>query len=252
MLKRNKQRKASLDAAFRAEAKPATEMKSVTLVPVGHVFPATSTHFGGMPYFTAGDSWPCLEEDGRPYDFICQINLNDCPVRPDVPFDLFLVFLCWALVESEDVDFELACIVRTYRDVSNSKAIQIPRPSTISEDDYRVQPCTVHLDKCMTYPSWSMKEYPAIASAAAEFRNPRSAIDRSLKRLGFLHDFRSRIGGYPTWVHDNTLEGEDSIILAQIDYHHEARNCIGDSAPIYISVSSTEPLGIETDVFQTF
>lgn len=41
------------------------------------------------------------------------------------------------------------------------------------------------------------------------------------------------------------------VLLAQIDYEPKANNCIGDAAPIYIGVSTTDPLRIETDV-QTF
>lgn len=159
-------------------------------------------------------------------------------------------FVCWELLEK--VDFERTCIVRTYYDVSPDKAVNVSRPSPVGADDYRIRPCSVQLDECMTYPSWSIKEFPAIASAAGEFRNPNSAFEGSLKRLGFWHDFRSRIGGIPTWVHDNTLEDESMVFLAQIDYHPEANNCIGDAAPIYIAVSSADPSRIETDVFQSF
>jgi hypothetical protein len=103
----------------------------------------------------------------------------------------------------------------------------------------------------MTYPS-SMERFPAIAAAASQFKNPEAAYAASLKRLGFWHDFRSRVGGFPTWVQDNTLDQDDLVFLAQIDYEPKVNNCIGDAAPIYIPVSALDPTQIETDVFQSF
>lgn len=239
----------ALDAAVCAAGRAATALVVDEAVPQEHLFPATSTHFGGNPYFEMGDSWPTHPEDKRPYDFVCQVNLNECPERPDVPFDLFTVFLCWALVE--EVDVERACLVRTYRDASAAKAVPVPRPAPHDEEDYVVRPCSVRTEAFMTYPSWSMEHYPAIATAASKFRRPDAAFSASLKRLHYWHDFRSRVGGFPTWVHDNTLDQDDLVFLAQIDYEPKANNCIGDAAPIYIAVSAADPARIVTDVFQS-
>jgi hypothetical protein len=104
----------------------------------------------------------------------------------------------------------------------------------------------------MTYPSWSMERFPGIAAAASRFRDPEAAFAASLKRLGFWNEFCSRVGGFPTWVHDNTLDYDDMVFLAQIDYEPNANNCIGDAAPIYIAVSASDPTRIETDVLQSF
>ncbi len=79
-----------------------------------------------------------------------------------------------------------------------------------------------------------------------------AAFAASLKRLRFWHNFRSRVGGFPTWVHDNTLDQDDMVFLAQIDYEPDANNCIWDAAPIYLAVSGRDPTRIETDVFQSF
>ena len=76
-----------------AAGKGATALVVENGLPQGHVFPATATHFGGNPYFETGDTWPVLAKDGRPYDFVCQVNLSDCPERPNFPFGLFTVFL---------------------------------------------------------------------------------------------------------------------------------------------------------------
>ena len=241
-----KEEKAALDAVVHSAGKPATELIVEEAVSEDHVFPAAATHFGGTPYFEAGDAWPILADDGRPYDFVCQVNIQDCPERPDVPFDLFTVFLCWAATE----DMDRFCVVKTYQGASASKAVTIPRPDPREATDYKVRPCTVGMGTFTTYP-WSMERFPDIMTAATKFRNPSDAYEASLKRLGFRSVFRSRVGGYATWVHDNTLESDDMVLLAQIDYEPKANNCIVDAAPIYIGVSTAGPLRIETD-FQTF
>lgn len=242
--------KAELDAAVRAAGKPATALVVEDSVSADHMFPATATHFGGNPYFERGDSWPILGPEKRPYDFVCQINLKECPDRPDVSFDLFTVFFCWALVEK--VDIERACLVRTYRQPSPDRSVSIARPKALDAEDYQVTPCTVRAEPgFMTYP-WSMDKYPGIVEAARRFKDPEQAYCDSLKRLGFWHEFRSRVGGFPTWVHDSTLEYDDLVHLAQIDYEPKANNCIQDAGPIFIAVSKSDPTRIETDAFQSF
>jgi hypothetical protein len=252
MLWLKKRDEIALDAVVRASAKAATALILESAAPEGHVFPPTATHFGGNPYFERGDAWPTLPHDGRPYDFVCQVNLSDCPVHPDVPFDLFTVFLCWGALEEEKYpDVEQACIVRTYRNVSADKAVAIARPGSRGSEDYRVRSCTMRTKPFMTYP-WSMERFPAIVAAASKFRKPNEAYWASLKRLRSYDKFQSRVGGFPTWVHDNTLEYDDMVFLAQIDYEPDANNCIGDAAPIFIAMSASDPTWIETDVTQSF
>lgn len=250
MLWFRKKEKTALDAAVRSAGKPATELIVEEAVPQGHVFPATATHFGGNPYFEQGDTWPTVAEDGRPFDFVCQVNLQDCPERPIVPFDLFTVFLCWAMAESEEV--ERACMVRAYKNASTSKAVSISQPAPLAALDYRVRPCALRTQTFMTYPPWPVERLPEVATAASRFRNPAAAYGRSLGRLGFRHDFRSRVGGFPTWVQETTFHDDEFIFLAQIDYEPQANNCIGDAAPIYIAASASDPTRIETDIFQSF
>jgi len=264
MLWFNKKEKLALDTVVRAAGKPATALVVETALPPEHVFPATATHFGGNPCFEAGDVWPISAEHQTPYDFVCQVNLNDCPERPGMPFDLFTVFLCWAMVEArKGGELQRACVVRTYDGASPDKAVAITRPPPHDEEDYQVRPCVVRTETFMTYPSLPLQRpiprrrrslgwFPAVATAASKFKNPDAAYEASLKRLGVLHDFRSRVGGFPNWVHEDTFEDEDVVFLAQIDYEPDANNCIGDAAPIYIGVCADNPTRIETDFYQSF
>jgi hypothetical protein len=247
--------KQALDDALVAAAKMGTALIVDRHLLEGHLFAPTTSHFGGNPYFEHGEAWPTYPDRERPYDFVCQVNLDECPVRPEVPFDLFTVFFCWASVGDEDGDRALThgCVVRTYQNASPEKAVSIARPPPSKESDYQVRPCAIRTEPLMTYPTWLPDErFAAIASAASNFWNPRAAIASSIRRLGWWDEFQSRVGGYPTWVHDNILDQDDLIFLAQIDYEPEANNCIGDAAPIYIAVTKDDPPKIETDFWQSF
>lgn len=248
-----KKERQALDDALMAVAKMATRLIVDRQMAGCHEFPPTSSHFGGNPYFERGEAWPTYPDRDRPHDFVCQVNLNDCPVRPDVPFDLFTVFYCWACVDDEDGVRALThgCVVRTYKNASPEKAVSIPRPPPNTESDYRVRPCPITTDIFLTLPT-SESEWEAVHAAAARFWLPEAAVGASLRRLGINDDFQSRVGGYPRWVHDNTLDSDELIFLAQIDYEPEANNCIGDAAPIYIAVTRDDPPKIETDFWQSF
>ena len=45
-------------------------------------------------------------------------------------------------------------------------------------------------------------------------------------------------------MHDTTLGGDDMVFLAQIAHEPQAKNCIGDAAPIFIAVSTSDPIVI--------
>lgn len=240
--------KAALDEAVRQAARPATRV-IVEGVEQGHSFASTESHFGGTPYAQAGEPWPTRGDEMRPYDFVCQIDLRDCPHRPHIPVDLITVWLCWAAIE--DVDIETACIVRGYAKPSPSRAVALTRPAAVAADDYRVMPCRIRTAEALTYP-YVWQKHPAIVAAASRFKDPEAAYVASCKRMGWSGQFFSRVGGYPTWVHDNTLEHDDYVFVAQIDNEPDANNCIGDAAPVYIAALARDPTKFVTDAFQSF
>lgn len=240
--------RAALDKAVRDAACPSTRL-IVEGVEDGHTFAPTETHFGGAPYAEAGESWPTRGDEKRPYDFVCQVNLRDCPHRPDIPADLITVWFCWAAVE--EVDIDTACIVRGYRDPSPLKAVVLARPPALDDFDIQVTPCSVRMEEALTYP-YAWERHPEIVAAASKFKNPESAYADSWRRIGWWGRSFSRVGGYASWVHDNTLEEDDDcIFVAQIDFEPDANNCIQDAAPIYIAALANEPTQFVTDAFQS-
>ena len=240
--------KSALDQAVRASARPATRLL-VRAVDDSHVFAPTESHFGGNPYAEVGESWPTRGEEKRPYDFVCQINLRDCPHRPAVPAELITVWFCWAAIEDADVDN--ACVVRGYRNPSPSRAAALTRPAALDHGDFKVTRCSVRTDEALTYP-YVWEKHASIVAAASKFKNPEAAYVDSWKRIGWYGQFFSRVGGYPSWVHENTLEHDKFIFVAQIDYEPDANNCIQDAGPIYIAALASDPTRFVTDAFQSF
>ena len=245
-----KEERAALDAAVRAVAKPATRLIVERAVPASHEFPLTSTHFGGAPYAEEGDAWPTLGPDNRPYDFLCQINLRDCPEHPDLPYDMIGVFLSWKMIDDGEPD---PCVIRPYCSPEPSKAVTLVRPAPLGQDDYQIVPCTIRTERILTYPCpASRRQHPSIVAAASKFWNPNVAYERSLRRLGYREQLVSRVGGFPTWVQSTWLDDEDELVfLAQIDYEPKVNNGIGDAAPTYIAAWTSDPTRFETDCFQS-
>lgn len=244
-----KAKKAALDRVVAQTALPATRLVVGERVGRDHAFAPLETHFGGTPYFEEGESWPTWGKEGRPYDFLCQVNLSDCPERPDVPFDLFTVFLRWAALEEGDVLGD-PCIVRTYVAPGARRSTCVARPDAIDKDDYRVRACPVRVETALTYASTLDDTLPAdVHAAAAAFRDPLRAYWASLKRLGYTSF--SRIGGHPYWVHDDALLDQAPTFLGQINYEINVNNCIGDAAPVFLATSSSDPMTVLSDLFQS-
>ena len=181
-----KKKKMALDEAVLRTGLPASRIIVDAPTPGDSGAPPRSSRFGGAPYFEAGDTWPVWRGD-RPYDFICQINLRECPVRPDVAFDLFTVFVSWAAVDQfEDDD---VCVVRTYKQADDSRYVEVARPLHHDEDDYRIRECGIHFTDSITYP-WERDSDPDVEKAASAFFNPAQAYENSLNRLGFSRRFQ--------------------------------------------------------------
>lgn len=259
-----------LDEVVRSCAKVATRFEATPLRP-GEAISVTGTRFGGIPYAEAGDTWPRLGK--RPYDFVAQLNLRQCYEPPTTAYELITVFVCWhILATAEEDEWERACIVRSYQNPSEASAISIARPEPIDEDDFQVVACAVNSRQMLSYPrpGWEL-DNPAIAALACKLKGYEKTFEKSwnrhglrwrvrfhrtyeksLKRLGFRwRNEDTQIGGYPTWVHDNTLDGEEMFFVAQIAYEPAANNCIGDAAPIFIAAHHSDPTRFETDPWQS-
>ena len=201
------------------------------------------TRFGGAPCIEAG-TWPFWRGSRRPYDFVCQVDFHECDASPDISVDLMAIFICWKAAEEGHED---ACLVRA--PVGPVEAC-LERPVAVEGSDYRVRPCTVAIQSRPTYPHW-FDATPDIQRAASRLSNPRKEFERAKRKIQAAEPERSRVGGYPNWVHEKAFRGQGLTFVAQIEYEPDAGNCIGDAAPIFIAATPEIPSRLYADYWQS-
>lgn len=236
-----------LDQAVRLTRIPATRLVVLNRVESEQETPVLGTHFGGRPYFEAGESWPTWGPESRPYDVVCQIDITKCPVHPEVPFSLMTVFFSWAAYEAGDVGAE--CIIKTYDRPSADRAVHIPRPPAAEGTDYRIHPCQVALKEDHTYPQ-TFEGSQEVRSLAETFRSPQRAYEASLRRVSG-NGFYSRVGGHP-WIVQSDAILFETTFLGMVDYEVPANNCIADASPIILVLDPSDPMVVLGDAFQSF
>jgi len=130
----------------------------------------------------------------------------------------------------------------------------MPRPPAVEAQDYQTRECDVEASQIVTYPSpvGSFKRIPEIAELVSKFKDPQKAYRRAVKRLGYREDFGTRVFGYPSWIHDNTLDDDELLFVAQIGSENSANLMFGDAGLLYIAATKTVPVRFETDLWQCF
>jgi hypothetical protein len=239
-----------LDELVRMSGRVATRFDAVRPRP-GEVPSITGTRFGGTPYAEPGDTWPRF--DSRPYDFVAQFALRECFEPPTAAYDLITVFVSWHALDRGQAA-EHGCLIRSYRNPSHSKAVVMDRPPATSDKDFQTVPCAVEARRVLTYPSpvGSFRAIPGIERAARDHKDLRKAYVKSLSRLDYdWQDPHTQVGGYPTWVHDNTLDDDELMFIAQIAHAPVAQFCIGDAAPVFIAARRSDPTRFEVDLCQS-
>lgn len=116
--------------AFRAENRGVAAV--VDLVKTVEKPSFLSSQFGRVPAMAPNDAWPTcrtLEGDDEPLVLLCQLNLADAPLAPDVLADLRLIQLFAApdrLWETPSVENPLPFAMRAYRSLEGLEPRQPP------------------------------------------------------------------------------------------------------------------------------
>jgi uncharacterized protein YwqG len=203
--------------------------------------PATGTHFGGKPYFEAGEEWPVCSKCEKPLTFIAQIDPAAGFHRKPVDIGLFTFFYChdcfpWGLSDEEKGQWA----VRFYRSPSFARCTPQQPPSA---PEWSTRPCFAAVESVVVYPKWDEIDYwSKEAGEAAERGNdesPWEEYDETVKALGGLTDFATTVGGYACWVQseeifDCGICGRRLELLAQIDSESEAGLGWGDAGLVYL------------------
>ncbi|MBW3127266.1 DUF1963 domain-containing protein [Hymenobacter profundi] len=201
------------------------------------------SHFGGRPYFEAGEDWPTTQE-GQPLDFILQIVASEDVTLP-AGIAVLQLFYSW---ESFAWDTEAdGWLVKTYAAVSAEQAQVIERPASLDEPIF----CDIGFTPIQSLPDWGgLNELAAGADAVAlaETLNavdPWDAYDEAVTQLLGEGDYQSILGGYPRWLQgaENPVDaiGHTLPLLFQLDSEHEAGIMWGDSGLVYVFYDPQRP-----------
>lgn len=189
------------------------------------------SHFGGKPYFEAGESWP-YDESGT-LDFVLQVY-NDG--RMGLPDDVLLIQFFYNFEESPWESDNDGWLIKTYPSPSAAKAVTVARPIT-----ERQKYCEIRFEEVMTVPDWeSLSDTHPEIETIAEMVHPEGweSYETVTERLTGPQASQSRFGGYPYWIQgDETPLADDGTplrLLMQIDSEDNAGVMWGDAGIVYL------------------
>lgn len=196
--------------------------------------PQLISHFGGLPYFEAGESWP-QSRNGNDLDFVCQIVNTG---NNNLPAEVALVQFYY--------DFELypwdtqddGWLVKIYPHTDPAKMIQIHNPLPESTVKY----CEMEFDPVKSLPDWEginlHGETAARLSCILDEETPWGPYLEVAAQLTHGHGMTSQIAGYPTWIQGESTPkssgGDPMRLLFQLDSEENAGLMWGDCGFIYV------------------
>lgn len=208
--------------------------------------PASSTpensqllsHFGGMPYFESGEKWPA-SKNGKPLSFIFQIYNAEGIELPD---DIRLVQFYYDWDECPWDTANDGWLVKIYKSIDEQSMIQIKEPEIMQQPKF----CEIRFNADYSLPDWEgIDLYDENVSAIAIDAGERhwELYEQAVSQLTGPQDFKSQIGGYPTWVQGESTpigaNGKPMRLLFQIDSEEAANLMWGDSGLIYVFYDNT-------------
>lgn len=192
------------------------------------------SHFGGLPYFETGETWP-KSRNGNYMDFVCQI-VNTGNIH--LPDEIALVQFYY--------DFELdpwdtgddGWLVKIYPKIDKNKLIRIENPLPESQVGY----CEMEFSPIKSLPDWQgidlYQETASKLSCVLNEDDPWEPYQATVSKLCGEYSIHSQIGGYPIWMQGEstpkTRLGGNMQLLFQIDSEEEAGLMWGDGGLIYI------------------
>ena len=194
------------------------------------------SHFGGMPYFETGETWPTTKS-GRPLDFIMQVAASE---GAGLPAGIGLVQLFYSWEEFPwDTDQE-GWLVKTYPTILLERAHVIARPALLVEPVF----CEIDFTPIQTLPDWDgIDDYPEGATAgtlasALQEEESWEAYNQAVEQLIGEQNFKSTVGGHPAWVQGGATPidaaGRRLPLLFQLDSEDAAGIMWGDSGLVYV------------------
>ncbi|PHQ28678.1 DUF1963 domain-containing protein [Leeuwenhoekiella nanhaiensis] len=192
------------------------------------------SHFGGHPYFEAGESWPTTEK-GKPLDFVFQV-FNSKELELPETIALVQLFYDWEALPWDTG--EDGWLVKIYPKVDQQKIEFISRPEELNQSPF----CKIAFMPAQSLPNWEgievFKDEAVKLSCVLNEESPWNAYEDAVSNLIGEQDYQSQLGGYPRWVQgDETplnAEGKPLKLLFQIDSEENANLMWGDMGSIYV------------------
>jgi uncharacterized protein YwqG len=216
-------------------------LMSQTKIMVGKKQPVSEksflrSHFGGTPYFEAGEQWPVHKITGEPMEFVCQfVSTEGFPF----PEDLKLIQLFFSFSYSNSEHFEDAWYIKTYNDIQVNKFTHVPNPSGKLNAFYN--PAYMVMDVSLPDFETAITVNPIIHYLCKKIsrRKPNTTYDKMVHYLMGDTEYGSAIGGWPNWLYhesnfDINFYKQGYRLLAQLDNECQAGLCWGDVGTAYL------------------
>lgn len=190
------------------------------------------SHFGGMPYFEEGRSWP-VSDNGTNLNFVFQIfNTPDLCLPQEIRLIQFFYDHEEAPWSSEDDGWH----IRIYENTNPDKVRVLDKPYD-TKDKY----CEIEFERVKSLPDWEgIDGYSPEASELCSKINddePWEAYEKVVQQLTGQQDYQSQLGGHPKWIQGESTPqdstGKDLPLLFQIDSEENAGIMWGDSGMVY-------------------
>lgn len=199
-----------------------------------HPDSAVRSHFGGMPYFEEGMTWP-ETESGHPLRFVFQLFAND---NTELPRGVKLIQFFYDEEEYPSCTDESGWLVKIYNELNFAKQVVLARPNLLDETPY----CEILIESGLSLPDFeAIESYrPQIKELLNRFSvtEPWEVYEQVCEKLTGSSYYQSQLGGYPRWVQSESTplnsKGKKAQLLFQIDSEDNADIMWGDAGLVYV------------------
>lgn len=192
------------------------------------------SHFGGAPYFEAGEQWP-TSKNGNPLSFIFQVYNN---AETNLPADIALIqfYYCFDIFPWHNDDD--GWHVKVYKKLQPEKMILLTSPAGLATNTF----CKIEFKEVLSLPDWEgIDLYAPNASKLScvlDEDQPWEHYQNISEKLVGAQNYCSQYGGYPHWVQGEQTpvgtDGHPMKLLFQIDSEQKAGLMWGDCGLVYI------------------
>jgi uncharacterized protein YwqG len=203
-----------------------------------------ASHFGGLPYFEKGESWPVNRNSNKPFSFVVQI-VNDGAINLPKEIGILQFYYDWEEMpwETESAGW----LVKVYPGVEKEKAVVFYPDTSISNTSFYL----IKYREDKSLPDWEgIDSYNNNVTNLSEKGNPDEPwmpFDGAVNRLIGEQEISSFIGGYPMWIQGDETPVINNIkykFLCQINSEETAGIMWGDMGAIYLFYNPNDPTDI--------